>query len=347
LTGIENVYFNGTITGYTREQMDAKLDDILSFADIGEFIHQPVKTYSSGMFVRLAFAVAVNIDPEILIIDEAMAVGDARFSKKCYDRFRLFRESGKTILLVTHDSEAIKTFSQHAVFLDAGSVVYQGEPKEAVKRYLRMLFPVQRKIDFSATSTVAAASSAQETSLPDGEPYCLEFKDFDSDQSFAVAQFDWVRVSGVEPPNIFHGGEKVQIVLKARWKAGRIQKLLLQHDLASNIIVGLRMQNKKGTTVFSTNTFLNQVNIDPLEHGGCTIKLEVDLPRFCRDDYFISPVMSLGTQEHHTGLVTNENLIHLACIPQEKFFCMVNTDHRFEITQFDEQENSSQYTGDL
>lgn len=95
-SGIENVYLNGTMIGFSREEIDAKMDDILSFADIGEFVHQPVKTYSSGMFVRLAFAVAINIEPEILIVDEALSVGDVFFQAKCYRKFEEFKEMGKT-----------------------------------------------------------------------------------------------------------------------------------------------------------------------------------------------------------------------------------------------------------
>ena len=106
-TGIENIYLNGTMMGYTKEEVDARMDDILEFADIGEFVYQPVKTYSSGMFVRLAFAVAINIDPEILIVDEALSVGDVFFQSKCYRKFEEFRDKGKTVLFVSHDLSSI------------------------------------------------------------------------------------------------------------------------------------------------------------------------------------------------------------------------------------------------
>ena len=102
-SGIENVYLNGAMIGFTKEEIDAKLQDILDFADIGDFVYQPVKTYSSGMFVRLAFAVAINIDPEILIVDEALSVGDVFFQSKCYHKFEEFKKLGKTILFVSHD----------------------------------------------------------------------------------------------------------------------------------------------------------------------------------------------------------------------------------------------------
>ena len=345
LTGIENIYFNGTIMGFTREQMDSKLDQILSFADIGNFVNQPVKTFSSGMFMRLAFAVAVNIDPEILIIDEALAVGDARFSKKCYDRFKLFRDNGKTILLVTHDVEAVKTYAGQALFLDEGRVLYQGEPKEAVKQYLRMLFPVQHKIDHTSISDVSVSTppSPDEVVNSNREQYHLDLVAFDkSQQKVQAAHFECIRISGLQSPNIFNGGETLQIILKARWDVSKIGELLQQSDFERNIIIGLRMQNQKGVTVLATNSLLHQVILDPLEHCGCTIKLDLEVPKVCKDHYFITPVMSLGTQEHHTGLVTNENLIHLICVPQRRFYGFVDSNTRMEITQVENKQVNSQ-----
>lgn len=138
LTGLENVYFNGTILGYTRVEMDVKLDDILTFADIGEFIHQPVKTYSSGMFVRLAFAVAVHIEPEILIVDEALSVGDMMFQAKCYDKIKSLMAGGVTTLFVTHNMNTITTLCNRAYMLDSGKIYVEGAPKEVSLAYYRL-----------------------------------------------------------------------------------------------------------------------------------------------------------------------------------------------------------------
>ena len=138
-SGLENVYLNGTMIGFSREEIDAKLDDILAFADIGDFIHQPVKTYSSGMFVRLAFAVAINIDPEILIVDEALSVGDVFFQSKCYRKFEEFKEKGKTILFVSHDLSSIGKYCDRVVLLNKGVKLAEGDAKEMVNLYRRVL----------------------------------------------------------------------------------------------------------------------------------------------------------------------------------------------------------------
>ena len=138
-TGIENVYLNGTMIGFTKEEIDAKLQDILNFADIGDFVYQPVKTYSSGMFVRLAFAVAINIDPEILIVDEALSVGDVFFQAKCYHKFEEFKKQGKTILFVSHDLGSVSKYCDKVVLLNEGRKVGEGDPREMIDLYKKIL----------------------------------------------------------------------------------------------------------------------------------------------------------------------------------------------------------------
>lgn len=138
-TGIENIYMNGTMMGYTKKEMDAKLGDILDFAEIGDFVHQPVKTYSSGMFVRLAFALAINVDPEILIVDEALSVGDVFFQAKCYRRMEDIRRNGTTILMVTHDMGSIIKYCDKAVLLNRGELISEGEPGRMVDLYKKIL----------------------------------------------------------------------------------------------------------------------------------------------------------------------------------------------------------------
>ena len=138
-TGIENVYLNGMMIGFTKEEIDERLQDILDFADIGDFVYQPVRTYSSGMFVRLAFAVAINIDPEILIVDEALSVGDVFFQTKCYKKFEDFKALGKTIVFVSHDLSSVSKYCDRVVLLNQGVKLAEGRPKEMVSMYKRVL----------------------------------------------------------------------------------------------------------------------------------------------------------------------------------------------------------------
>lgn len=138
-TGIENVYLNGTMIGFSKAEIDAKLQDIIDFADIGDFINQKVKTYSSGMFVRLAFAVAINIEPEILIVDEALSVGDVFFQNKCYHKFEEFKAEGRTILFVSHDLSSISKYCDRVVLLERGCKLGEGTPKEMIDMYKKVL----------------------------------------------------------------------------------------------------------------------------------------------------------------------------------------------------------------
>ena len=137
--GIENIYLNGTMIGFSEKEIDEKMDAILEFADIGEYVYQPVKTYSSGMFVRLAFAVAINIEPEILIVDEALSVGDVFFQAKCYHKFEEFKEMGKTIVFVSHDLSSISKYCDRVVLLNQGTKLGEGRPKEMIDIYKQVL----------------------------------------------------------------------------------------------------------------------------------------------------------------------------------------------------------------
>ncbi len=137
--GIENIYLNGTMMGFSKEEIDARIDDILAFADIGEYINQPCKTYSSGMFVRLAFAVSINIDPEILIVDEALSVGDVFFQAKCYRKFEDFKKQGKTILFVSHDLSSVSRYCDRVYLLNKGEMLGSGSPKEMIDKYKQIL----------------------------------------------------------------------------------------------------------------------------------------------------------------------------------------------------------------
>ncbi len=161
-TGMENIYLNGTIMGIPREEMEKRIDSIVSFADIGEFIWQPVKTYSSGMFVRLAFAVAIHVDPEILIVDEALAVGDTRFQMKCMDKFMEFMQAGKTILFVSHDVNMIKRFCSRVIWINEGDMVMDGAAEVVTDQYTDFLKSGLKLEEYQALTDIQSQEEAQE-----------------------------------------------------------------------------------------------------------------------------------------------------------------------------------------
>ena len=170
-TGRENVYLNGTVLGLGRDEIDARFDAIAGFADIGEFVEQPVKTYSSGMYVRLAFAVAVNVTPDILIVDEALSVGDEAFQRKCHARIEAMRQDGATILFVSHSAGLVTQMCSEAILLDAGEQLARGTPKFVVARYQKLIYAPANAVEairagIRAETAVAAGA--------DGAPLATE-----------------------------------------------------------------------------------------------------------------------------------------------------------------------------
>lgn len=181
-TGRENVYFQGALMGFTRAQMDERFDEIAAFADIGDFVDQPVQTYSSGMFVRLAFAVATHVDPDILVVDEALAVGDARFQAKCFRRIQALCDRGGAILFVTHATDQVTRFCNRAILIDQGKLVLDGPPRDVVNLHLATLFQppgaagtVTRKSQVDAAFSSRPGYNPDENRFGDGGAEILDF----------------------------------------------------------------------------------------------------------------------------------------------------------------------------
>ncbi len=171
--GIENVYLNGTMMGFSEKEIEEKLPSILEFADIGDYVYQPVKTYSSGMFVRLAFAVAINIEPEILIVDEALSVGDVFFQAKCYRKFEEFKEQGKTIVFVSHDLSSISKYCDRVFLLNQGNLLGEGRPKEMIDAYKRVL--VGQYEDAGEEKAESEAENPSALEYGNGQAQILEY----------------------------------------------------------------------------------------------------------------------------------------------------------------------------
>lgn len=220
-TGIENIFLNGTIMGIERQEMEKRVDEIVKFADIGDHIYQPVKTYSSGMFMRLAFAVAINVDPQILIVDEALAVGDTRFQMKCMDKFIEFMNAGKTVIFVSHDINMIKRFCKRAVWINEGVLVMDGETDPVTDQYedfLKSGLSLQEY--FEITKLEEMAVDQQEEPVQDKEEQEESFeqeieviKTELPNPTGAVAQLNYIKMfnqRGEEVSKIRHG-EKISL----------------------------------------------------------------------------------------------------------------------------------------
>lgn len=269
-TGIENIYLNGTMIGFSKEEIDEKLDSILDFADIGDFVYQPVKTYSSGMFVRLAFAVAINIDPEILIVDEALSVGDVFFQAKCYHKFEEFKKLGKTILFVSHDLGSVSKYCDRVVLLNHGKKEAEGNPKEMIGLYKRLL--VNRLNTGDEPSTLL--ENKEKTGAVSATKVWKDFYKINPDLDeygngmahiidFAVRDEQGIITDSVEK------GESFSITSKVRFE-----------EKVQNPIFTFSFKNIQGTTLTGTNTMYEKKEIDVVNPGEvytCTFTQDMNL----------------------------------------------------------------------
>lgn len=254
-TGIENIYINGRMTGFTKEEVDKKLQAILDFADIGDFINQPVKTYSSGMFVRLAFAVAINIEPDILIVDEALAVGDVFFQAKCFKKFEEFKEQGKTILFVSHALGTIQKYCDRAILLNKGHKVSEGVPKKIIDLYNKQLAEDTKK--------------EKETILKD----TLQVTDNESNEKWSEGM--------ITNPRVLEYGNKAAEIIDfcIKDEKGNITNNILKdsyfeikmkvrfNETVKDPIFAFTIKDLKGTELTGTNTKLQDIDIDEAETG--------------------------------------------------------------------------------
>lgn len=305
-TGRENVYMNAAVLGLSREETDARYDDIAAFADIGDFIEQPVKTYSSGMVVRLAFAVIAHVDADILVVDEALAVGDAFFIQKCLRFIRQFQSAGGTLLMVSHDTGAVVNLCGKAIFLNHGQVINMGAPKDVAERYLATLYESSQIVD---------GVSVKSTALVDTQE---QFPGQSRDMPEAVYSASTLRNDkGVSQVNVHHVAfgtgdaiiKSVQLLdlngLPLTWIVGGEDVVLEVRCLAYidilRPIVGFQFKDRLGQVIFAENTFLAfQHNPQPVDQGGELIaRFEFQLPILPTGDYSISVAIAEGSQDSH------------------------------------------------
>ena len=249
--GIENIYLNGAMLGFTEKEIDDRLQEILDFADIGEYVHQPVKTYSSGMFVRLAFALAINIDPEILIVDEALSVGDVFFQAKCYHKFEEFKEQGKTILFVSHDLGSIAKYCDRVLLLNQGTLLCEGEPKEMIDAYKRVLVGQYPLSETAAQDILPAAEHTAEKEKIAGDSELLEYGDQKAQISAYYVTDEY--------------GARTETLLKGSMFTVHMRVAFAQALPAP--IFAFTIKDVKGTEITGTNTMAERAFLEPVAAG--------------------------------------------------------------------------------
>ena len=288
-TGSENVYLNGTMMGFSKEEVDARLQDILDFADIGDFVYQPVKSYSSGMFVRLAFAVAINIDPEILIVDEALSVGDVFFQAKCYRKFEEFKKMGKTILFVSHDLSSISRYCDRVILLNKGVKLEEGSPKQMVDMYKQLLVGQD-------------PAKAEEKKEEQKESWSQQFQ--------------------VNPNMLEYGTKLAEIVDFAvlddkdrctntieKGSSFRIRMKVVFHQDIQEPIMAYTFKDIKGTEITGTNTLFEKKSVEHSQAGdSCTVTFEQEM--FLQGGEYL---LSFGCTGYKDGEFTVFHRLYDAC----------------------------------
>jgi ABC-type polysaccharide/polyol phosphate transport system ATPase subunit len=272
ISGRENVFINGIMLGLTKREIQRRFDEIVEFAELKEFIDAPVKTYSSGMYMRLGFAVAINVDPDVLLIDEVLAVGDQAFTAKCLDKFAEFRRRNKTILLVTHSLDLVEKFCDRALWLKQGKTLAEGEPRRVVANYLLDIEKAEEaqlaKGDAAATASIAGQAAGGPGVSPADEHQPQQPADVVTTPAdmFQATEGRWgsreVEITDVTlldadgaAAHVFHSGQPMEIRLKTR-----------SHQTATDFVFGIGLFNADGVCCYGTNTNIEE--LEPAEIKG-------------------------------------------------------------------------------
>lgn len=300
-TGLENIYMNGSILGYSRAEMDIKKEQILEFADIGDFVYQPVKTYSSGMLVRLAFALAINVEPEILIIDEALAVGDAFFQVKCYHKLEEIKKKGTTILFVSHDIASVKKMCSRVIWIEKGILKDEGEANAVCERYLGM--QIKRMNEESQKVLSQIRIDDDNSNVQKGR---------------LMAEFPVLDTTGVEAVTKTGKAEMLSFYIKDE-QGNYVRSLTSDHkyqfgivarfyEEMEHVILGVELENLKGVKVISLNNYLEEKYIGKVTAGKVyEVSFTFVLPRICKGEYLLTPAIASGIQESHVVHVRYHN----------------------------------------
>jgi lipopolysaccharide transport system ATP-binding protein len=326
-TGRENIFLNATVLGLSQDEINSRYDDIVNFADIGEFINQPVKTYSSGMVVRLAFAVQSQIEPDILIVDEALSVGDVKFQAKCFDRLRQLKENGTSILLVTHSSEQVVSHCTAALLLNKGKQIELGEPKRVVNRYMDLLFGKDSNQAKDQTTEIAAlAQQASNIELS----YTSDV--FASRIGYNPHEYRWgdkkalildykLLADGELYPAAVSTGQKIDLYIAVKFFASIFRPIL-----------GVTIKTKEGITVYGANSeTLRQADLSNAGAENTSIEMKISfLCDLAYGDYFISLGLASKNGEEVIPHDRRYDSIHLQVRPNNTFFGLIDMKMRMD-----------------
>ncbi len=271
-TGRENIYFNSSIFGLTKKEIDRRVDDIISFSELRDFIDNPVRSYSSGMYMRLAFATAINVDPDILLIDEVLAVGDAAFQKKCFNRIKDFKNQKKTIVFVSHDHSIVEKLCNKAAWLHNGELQFFGDTKEAVNLYLDYLSSKQEKRMADEHDSEPEVVVHNGTTVDAGN-------DKKGPERWGTGEImiTDVKMFGMERREkyFFETGESMEVEIHYR-----------VHRMVDNSVFGVGFFRNDGLQCYGTNTFIDKINIDNLQPEG-VIKFQTDSMNLLEGKYYL------------------------------------------------------------
>ena len=326
-TGYENIFLNGSMRGFSDEEMQEKVKEIVEFADIGEYMGQPVKTYSSGMFARLAFAVMISFKPEILIVDEALSVGDIFFQQKC-NTFMKEEMKGVTKLLVTHDMNSIANMADRVILIDRGKIIREGKPLEVIEDYLKLLHTsVFQSEEAAAKDEDARLNAATEA---EAEALALEAAAREKEK----AEIGWVdapkeSIGGaqdilIDRCRMLINGEAVDVVKPG--DAVRIELLLHSKKDADNIIIGYTFKDKYGNSIFAQSTLGENIMIEGVKQGEVRkASLSFHWPEVKEGDYFLTLGIGEGyDQMVHTVQCWVHSVLHVQAIALKPMHGVIN-----------------------
>jgi lipopolysaccharide transport system ATP-binding protein len=316
-TGRENVFMNGAILGLDKRQMAQRMDAIARFAEIGSFMDQPVKTYSSGMFMRLAFAVAVNVDPDVLLVDEALAVGDLIFQHRCMHRMNSLRESGKTIVLVTHDLDAVTKFCDRALLLDGGRLLEDGKPDIVVQKYRALIFERERnQVNFDEGGE--QRRDAGQIVSPEEMPIARSIPNVDHRFGSEEAV-----VLGVEL--LDENGNRIEEAITGQRIVIRISSRF--NGDVEQPIIGYTMRNRLGIEISASNTsFAGRPLPRAKKDQVITSDFSVVLPALAVGSYSISPAIAKGSLLKHDMCDWIDNALVFSIRSQDLIYGMLRMD---------------------